>query len=524
VDAESAITASPPEASRALIFRSGKLMVIMEYSFLAIYLFALSLLFVYGMNCYFLMICYRLNVPAALRRQRELKEAFCRNLPRRGWPRVTIQLPIFNERYVVERLITAACKIEYPKELLQIQVLDDSTDDSAEIARAASVKMRARGFNIAYLHRRVRTGYKAGALREGLKSAVGEFIGIFDADFVPSRDFLKETVPFFADPGVGMVQARWGHLNRDYSMLTRAQSIGIDSHFGVEQAARSWGGFFMNFNGTAGIWRKKAIEDAGGWQEDTLTEDLDLSYRAQLKGWKLEFAPQVVCPAELPVTINAFKSQQHRWAKGSIQTAKKNLGGLLRSDRSWLVKAQAFLHLTHYAVHPLMILVVLTSVPMLNSLWFSADLSLALLIFTLFCLATCGPSTMYLFSQHLLYRDWRKRIRYLPFLMCLGIGISVNNTKAILEALLGLKSGFIRTPKYGIHKRGERWQDKVYSIPFSPLSIIELCFGIYSSISLVLFLFFSHYFVSPFMLIYTAGFFYVFSLSVRHAPGTVREH
>ncbi|MGW8325273.1 MAG: glycosyltransferase family 2 protein, partial [Desulfobacterales bacterium] len=305
--------------------------------------------------------------------------------------------------------------------------------------------------------------------------------------------------------------------------LTRAQSMGIDGHFGVEQASRAWSGLFMNFNGTAGVWRKITIEDAGGWQADTLTEDLDLSYRAQMKGWKLIFAPQVECPAEIPVTITAFKSQQHRWAKGSIQTAKKNLGKLFKSNAPVFLKIQAFLHLTHYLVHPMMILVVLTSIPMLYTHWFFYRLTYPIMIFTLFCLATFGPSSMYIFSQRILYRDWKSRIRYLPFLMCLGTGIAVNNTKAVLEALFGIESGFIRTPKYGIKGKGDRWKDKRYSIPLNSVSILEFFLGLYSLTGLFMFLFFSKYLISPFLFIYTAGFFYVFFLSVKHGYGRSKQ-
>ena len=498
-------------------------MSIVEYILFFFYLFALASLFGYGINCYFLMIFYRINLPKAQKRQRELKNKFSESPTQTDWPRVTIQLPVFNERYVVERLVKSACLIDYPKDLLEIQVLDDSIDDTVEISRVVVAEMREQGFDIVHLHRNDRIGYKAGALKQGLKSAKGEFIGIFDADFIPSRDFVKETIPYFVEPEVGMVQTRWGHLNCNYSMLTRAQSMGIDGHFGVEQAARAWGGLFMNFNGTAGIWRKKTIEDAGGWQADTLTEDLDLSYRAQLNGWKLEFAPGVVCPAELPVTINGFKAQQHRWAKGSIETAKKNLGKLFKANLPLLVKIQSFLHLTHYMVHPLMILVVLTSIPMLFTQWFFVSLSYPLLFFTLFCLATFGPSNMYIYSQRIFYPKWKRSIKYLPFLMCLGTGISVNNTKAILEALFGFRSGFIRTPKYGIEKREDSWYGKLYSIPFSSLSVIELFLGLYSLSGLILFLLFSKYFISPFLFIYTAGFFYVFSLSVMHAYAHARK-
>jgi cellulose synthase/poly-beta-1,6-N-acetylglucosamine synthase-like glycosyltransferase len=488
-----------------------------EYILLFFYLFALFSLFVYGINCYFLMIYYRINLPKARQRDQDLKKRFLKTLPQHGWPRVTIQLPIYNELYVAERLTKSACQIDYPRELLEIQVLDDSTDDTAEIVAEVVGKHRKQGSDIVHLHRDVRTGFKAGALKEGLKSAKGDFIAIFDADFVPSLNFLRETIPYFVDPELGMVQTRWGHLNCDYSMLTRAQSMGIDGHFAVEQAARAWGGLFMNFNGTAGIWRKQTILDAGGWQADTLTEDLDLSYRAQLEGWKLDFAPGVVCPAELPVTINAFKTQQHRWAKGSIQTAKKNLGKLFKAKLPLLVKIQSFLHLTHYMVHPLMIVVVLASIPMLFTKWFFLSPSYPLSFFILFCLATFGPSSMYIFSQRILYPDWKKRFKYLPFLMCLGTGISVNNTKAIFEALFGLQSDFIRTPKYGIERKEDTWYGKLYTIPFSFISLVELFLGLYSLACLLLFLLFSKYFISPFLLIYSAGFLYVFSLSVMRA-------
>jgi cellulose synthase/poly-beta-1,6-N-acetylglucosamine synthase-like glycosyltransferase len=490
-----------------------------QYVWLILYLFALVSLFTYGMNCYLLMIFYGLNRRKALIRHEDIKKDFYQNISAANWPRVTIQLPIFNECYVIERLIESVCRLDYPKELLEVQVLDDSTDETVNIAQAIVADMRLQGFDIVYHHRLDRIGYKAGALKEGLKTAKGELVGIFDADFVPNPDFLKESVPYFMDSKVGMLQTRWGHINSDYSLLTRAQSMGIDGHFGVEQASRAWSGFFMNFNGTAGVWRKETIEDAGGWQADTLTEDLDLSYRAQLRGWQLCFAPTVVCPAEVPVTINAFKSQQHRWAKGSIQTAKKNLAKLFRADLPFLVKIQAFLHLTHYMVHPLMLMVVLTSIPMLYSQWFFDHLAFPIMVFTLLCLATCGPSTMYMFSQRILYPDWKNRIKYLPFLMCLGTGIAVNNTKAVLEALLNIESGFIRTPKYGIENRGDRWRNMKYSIPLTSVSVIEFLLGLYSLAGLVLFLLFSKYLVSPFLLIYTSGFFYVCFLSVRHGYG-----
>jgi len=499
------------------------MMALIEYVWLAVYGFALICLFTYGMNCYLLMVLYRLNRPAAIRRHRKLKNVFYQNTDPKDWPHVTIQLPVFNERYVVKRLIESVCRLDYPADLLEIQVLDDSTDDTIQIAQSIVKKMKARGADIVIIHRQNRSGFKAGALQAGLLTAKGELIGIFDADFIPQPNFLKETVPYFLDPEIGMLQTRWGHINHDYSLLTKAQSIGIDGHFGVEQASRAFSGLFMNFNGTAGIWRKKAIADAGGWQADTLTEDLDLSYRAQLRGWKLSFVSEVVCPAEIPVTINAFKSQQHRWAKGSIQTAKKNLAKLWRADISLLVKIQAFLHLTHYMVHPMMLLVVLASIPILYSQWFFNTLAYPAVIFAVLSLTTFGPSSMYLFSQRILYPDWKSRIKYLPFLMFLGTGIAVNNTKAVIEALLNIESSFIRTPKYGVRKRTDRWIGKQYSTPLNSIMVLEFFLGVYSLAGLFLFLFFSKYLVSPFLLIYTSGFFYVFFLSVKHAPGNSRS-
>jgi cellulose synthase/poly-beta-1,6-N-acetylglucosamine synthase-like glycosyltransferase len=490
-----------------------------QYILLAIYLSALLALFIYGINCYVLMFLFWRKRHHALERHAAIKASYFQQVDSRDWPGVTVQLPVYNECYVVERLIEAVCRLDYPKELLEIQVLDDSTDDTVRIARAVTARMKQQGFDIVHLHRKERSGFKAGALSEGLMQARGELLAIFDADFMPDADFLMETVPYFADPGIGMLQTRWGHVNGNYSLLTRAQSMGIDGHFGVEQGARAWNGLFMNFNGTAGIWRKSAILDAGGWQADTLTEDLDLSYRAQLKGWRLQFVAHVVCPAEVPVTINAFKSQQHRWAKGSIQTAKKNIGPIFKARLPLMTKIQAFLHLTHYMVHPMMLLVVLTSIPMLYTRMLLNNWAWPLLIFTLFCLATCGPSSLYMFSQQIIYKDWKKRIKFIPLLMCLGTGIAVNNTKAVLEALLNRSSSFIRTPKYGIQTRCDRWQGKCYAIPLSPLSIIELLFGLYSLTGLCLFLFFSKYLVSPFLVIYTLGFFYVFFLSVTQGYG-----
>src|SRR6186713_2701891 len=325
---------------------------------LVFYFFVLSILAIYGWHRYYLIRLYTRNqdkVPA------DLPPPALANLPR-----VTVQLPIYNEMYVADRLIDAVCEMDYPRELLEIQVLDDSTDETTEIAELAVRRHAARGFDISYLHRVDRRGFKAGALEAGLKVAKANFIAIFDADFVPPKDFLQKTLPYFTDARIGMVQARWGHLNQDYSLLTKIQSILLDAHFVLEHGGRNRSGCFFNFNGTAGIWRREAIADAGGWQHDTLTEDLDLSYRAQLRGWRFVFLPDVVAPAEVPVEMNAFKSQQHRWAKGSIQTCLKLLPQILHADLPLAVKAEAFFHLTANFNYLLMSLL---SVLMFPAMW-----------------------------------------------------------------------------------------------------------------------------------------------------------
>ena len=492
---------------------------IAKYSLFVIYLAALVMLFIYGINCHVLMFLHRINRRRAEGREPVLRELFLAHVARTGLPRVTIQLPVYNEQYVVERLLRAITGIAYPKDLMEIQVLDDSTDETVELVSEIIEDYRNQGFDITQIRRKNRKGYKAGALAEGLVRAKGEFIAIFDADFVPHPEFLDKTLSYFVDPRVAVVQARWGHTNPDYSLLTRAQSMGIDGHFGVEQPARAWSGLFLNFNGTAGIWRKEAILDAGGWQCDTLTEDMDLSYRAQLKGWKLEFAYGHVCPAELPVQIHAFKAQQHRWAKGSIQTARKLLGRIVRARIPFAVKIEAVLHLTHYIVHPLMITVVLTSLPMSFTAWFDTRASYSLSLFSLVALATCGPSSLYLYSQRLLYRDWPRRLRFLPLLICLGTGIAVNNTKAVIEAFGRGTGAFVRTPKYNIFSRADNWRKKSYRAPEGLVPVFELLTGCYALTSLVLFVMQKRYFISPFLLIYTLGFFYVFVLSLSHSTG-----
>jgi len=429
-------------------------------------------------------------------------------------PRVTVQLPVYNEMYVVRRLIAASCGIDYPKDLLDIQVLDDSTDETSATVEECVKEFQKKGNDIQHIRRDNREGFKSGALADGLKSAKGEFIAVFDADFVPQTDILQKTIHYFADKSVGMVQTRWTYINRDYSLLTRIQSIMLDGHFVIEHTARNWSGRFFNFNGTAGVWRKEAIETAGGWQHDTLTEDLDLSYRAQLKGWRFVYLKDETSPSEIPVDINAFKGQQNRWAKGSIQTAKKLLPSILRSNLPLKVKVEAFFHLTNNFSYLLMLLLSLLMYPSMvariNIGWFQmivTDVPFLLV-------ATTGISFFYLCSQKEAYKDWKSRLIYMPMLMSLGIGLSVNNSKAVLEALFNRETEFKRTPKYMIEAKKDRWLGKKYRGEVNSLVLVELFLGIYFTFN-IYFAYINKIYVSiPFLMIFQVGFFYVAFLSV----------
>jgi len=437
-------------------------------------------------------------------------------------PRVTVQLPMYNEDVVAERIIKATCLIDYPLDKLEIQVLDDSTDHSADIARVACEEWAKKGYPIKYIHRDNREGYKAGALAAGLKAASGEYIAIFDADFVPPRDMLHNVVHYFTDDKIGMVQVRWDHLNRDASLLTRSQAIFLDGHFVIEHTARNRSGRFMHFNGTAGVWRRSTITDAGGWQHDTLTEDLDLSYRAQIKGWQFVYLPQFCAPAELPPEMIGFKQQAHRWTKGSFQTAIKLLPGILRSKHlPWRVKTEAFFHLTNTLVYPLMVMLTLLMYPTFFNIlspferntWgqyiFSA---------TLFILATCSASMFFVFGQRELFgkeAGW-KTILYLPFLMGLGVGVSINNAKAVMEAIWSAirrkPSEFVRTPKYGSTGQSRTaWRrDSVFTLNRLMLPIIEIAFGCYMASCIWISVWYQWAMASlPFLLIFAGGYFYV---------------
>jgi cellulose synthase/poly-beta-1,6-N-acetylglucosamine synthase-like glycosyltransferase len=476
------------------------------------YLIALVGLFLYGGNAYVMLATHWL-------RRRRAGEA-PPPPPPREWPPVTVQLPLYNERYVARRLLEAVGALDYPRDRLEIQILDDSTDETVEIVAAAALRLTAAGLRVSHVRRGTRAGFKAGALAEGLARARGEFIAVFDADFVPPPDFLRRTVPHFADPRVALVQSRWGHLNRDFSLLTQAQSLGIDGHFGVEQAARAWGGLFLNFNGTAGVWRRAAIEDAGGWTHDTLTEDLDLSYRAQLRGWRIVYLPDVVCPAELPVLISGFKSQQRRWAKGSIQTALKLLPRLLRAPLPAWTKYQAFVHLTYYLIHPLMLTVVLLSVPLLGLGDLRPAGAALLAVGLVFGLATFGPASMLVYAQAVLDPAWRRRIWRLPTIMMIGVGVAWSTSLAVLQAFGDRRAGeFVRTPKFGIGPQGGDWLGKGYGDRRAWGGLVELLLGAYCAWTAWLHWRSGEYGVVPFLLLYTSGFIAVGTLSVLHARG-----
>ena len=400
-------------------------------------------------------------------------------------PFVTVQLPVYNERYVVERLIDAAARLDYPPRRLEIQVLDDSTDETQQIAAAAVARWSARGVAIRRLHRAERAGYKAGALAAGLRAARGEAIAIFDADFLPPRDFLRRALPALREPGVGLVQARWGHVNRDCSWLTRVQALLLDAHFVLEHGARHRGGCFFNFNGTAGVWRRAAIDAAGGWQPDTLTEDLDLSYRAQLAGWRFVFLPDLVAPAELPVEMNAFKTQQHRWALGSIQTCLKVLPPVLRSGLPLRIRLEAFFHLTANFNYPLLLLASVLLVPALFLRAQSGSQTLLLVDVPLFCAAALSMVNFYAVSQRAVRRDWLSQLRYVPLAIAVGIGLSVNNTRAVLGALRRVRPRFVRTPKYGVVGRRDEWRSKRYRQAVAGQPLVELALGLYFTLAAI---------------------------------------
>jgi cellulose synthase/poly-beta-1,6-N-acetylglucosamine synthase-like glycosyltransferase len=432
-------------------------------------------------------------------------------------PIVTIQLPLYNELYVVERLINKVCEIDYPKEKMEIQVLDDSTDETSLISVRLVEQKKNEGFDITLIRRANRYGFKAGALKEGLKTAKGEYIAIFDADFIPHKDFLKKTIPFFSDEKVGMVQTRWEHLNGDYSLLTKAQALALDGHFVIEQSVRNKAGFFINFNGTGGIWRKNCIEDAGNWHDDTLTEDLDLSYRAQLNGWRFVFLKDFTSPAELPSEINALKNQQFRWTKGAIETAKKILPLVWKSKVPLRIKLQATFHLTNNLVFPFILLSAILNVPLIF-IKNSGSHEVYFAILSLFVLAFISSFIFYLYSQKDIRTDWRKKIVLFPLFMAGSMGFAVNNSRAVIEGLLSRKSEFVRTPKFKVEKSSDSWRDKKYIPNKIGLSVVvELIMALYCLVGIGSSIYFAEIAALPFQILFFVGFSFVSFTSIKHA-------
>ncbi len=488
---------------------------VFDVSLLVPYFLVMLVLAFYGIHRYQLVWLYYRN-----RRKQAHSAEPPAHFAEDDLPFVTIQLPIFNEQFVIDRLMAACCRLDYPRDRFEIQLLDDSTDETVEVARAMVERFASGTEGLApqpvhYLHRTNRHGYKAGALEEGLKVAKGELVAIFDADFVPPPSWLRQVVHHFAEPGIGMVQTRWTHLNRHYSFLTQVEAILLDGHFVLEHGGRSRAGVFFNFNGTAGMWRRQAIDEAGGWQHDTLTEDTDLSYRAQLKGWKFKYLQDVECPAELPIEMTAFKTQQARWAKGLIQTGKKILPSVLGSDAPFHVKLEAWYHLTANISYPLMIVLSTLLMPAMIIRSWQGPLQMFLIDLPLFMASTMSVSSFYLVSQKELFPGrWYKTFLYLPFLMALGVGLTITNTKAVLEALVGHKSAFARTPKYNVAKKGEVSQAKKYRKRLGIIPWIELAIGCYFAGTVWYAVTTENYFTVPFLLLFVLGYWYTGLLSL----------
>ncbi len=480
----------------------------MEDFLLIIYFVSLTILFSFGIHGLVMLYYYR--------KTQHIKTP---DLKIEGeYPMVTIQLPMYNEMYVIERLIKAVCNIEYPKDKLQIQVLDDSTDESTIIASKLVDEYKAKGYDIDYIHRTNRDGYKAGALKEGLERAKGEFVGIFDADFVPNSDFLIKTIPYFINKKIGMVQTRWEHLNEEYSFITRAAALALDGHFVIEQQVRNKAGFFINFNGTAGVWRKETIIDAGNWHADTLTEDLDLSYRAQLKGWKFVFLNDVTSPAELPADINALKSQQFRWTKGAVETAKKILPMVFRSKLPLKIKLESFIHLTSNIVFPFIILVAVLNIPLVVIKNTIGGYDNYYTLMSVFVLASISTFMFYMFAQRAIHLDWRKRLLLFPVFLAGSMGFAVNNSKAVFEALINKKTGFTRTPKYNIENEKDKWTNKKYvQKKLSWTVFVELFLAFYYVVGIAISVYYLEIAAIPFQLLFLLGFGTVGYMSLKHS-------
>jgi cellulose synthase/poly-beta-1,6-N-acetylglucosamine synthase-like glycosyltransferase len=473
-------------------------------------LFVLTIYGIYRLRITYLFLCYRKFSPKP-------KDYFEEN----DLPYVTVQLPLFNEIYVVERLLEACTNLDYPRDKLEIQILDDSTDETQEIARAAVKYYASQGINITYIHRDNREGFKAGALAEGLKVAKGQFILIFDADFQPKPDCIRKMIHYFTDPRVGVVQFRWSHLNAGYNLLTRVQSVMLDGHFVIEHTARHRSGGFFNFNGTAGMWRREAIVWSGGWQADTLAEDTDLSYRAQLLGWKFVYILDEDVPAELPVDINAFKVQQRRWAKGYTQVALKVLPRLGGLNCPLHAKIETFFHLSGNLIYPLMVIFHILHLPAIIVRYNQGLFHLMLIDVPFMLLSTFSVTSYYFVSLKELYGNKWRNLLIIYLAMSVGLGISISNTKAVLEALLGVRSSFVRTPKYAIYgKTNEKtWKHKKYQRSMGWLPLLEISMSLYFLVTIIYAVHSGIWGVLPFLSIFVLGYGYVGIASLLNGLG-----
>ena len=433
-----------------------------------------------------------------------------------GTPSVTIQLPIYNEKYVAKRLVDAVCNLDYPKDQMNIMVLDDSDDDTVDLLEKTVKYYKTQGFQIEHIRRGTRKGYKAGALKHAMQITDSEFVAIFDADFIPPTWFLKRAIPHFSKPNIGLIQCRWGHVNENYSTITQVQALSIDFHMLIEQKAKSDSHLFMNFNGTAGIWKRDCIEDAGGWHTATLVEDLDLSYRAQIKGWKCVFLPDIVVDAELPAQMNAAKRQQFRWAKGSIQCATKLLLDItVKRKISIEAKIQAFIQLTRHIVYPL-ILIQFLAMPILLAGQVNLYVVSFLPAITFATYLAMGPGAYVLIIRNMYGKTWKSKAKLLPALLVYNAGMSVNNTVAVFDALFGRKNEFLRTPKYGIINKDDDWKGKAYNLPFTQTTLLELFFGVYGTLAIFISIFSNNPVFVPIIAIQTIGFFYIAYMGLSH--------
>ena len=433
-----------------------------------------------------------------------------------GTPSVTIQLPIYNEKYVAKRLVDAVCNLDYPKDKMRIMVCDDSDDDTVELLRDVIDDYKTQGFQIEHVRRETRQGYKAGALKHAMQTTDTELVAIFDADFIPPTWFLKRAIPHFSKSDIGLIQCRWGHVNENYSTITQVQALSIDFHFLVEQKAKSNSHLFMNFNGTAGIWKRECIEDAGGWHTATLVEDLDLSYRAQMKGWKCIFLPDIVVDAELPAQMNGAKRQQFRWAKGSIQCALKLLSDIgLKRNVAIEAKIQAFIQLTRHIVYPLVLIQFLT-LPILLAAQVNLYVVSVLPVITIATYLAMGPGAYLIVIRGMYHKSWKSKAKLLPALLVYNAGLSVNNTVAVFDAILGKKNEFHRTPKYGIVTKKDDWRDKAYNLPFTQTTLLEIFFGVYGVMGIFISIFSNNPVFVPIIAIQTLGFFFISYMSLSH--------